>query len=105
MNDLDRRVYELMGVGKAQAKSSKWFYESIGVSRRDLCQSVYNLRNLGVPIGADRSRGGGYYIMIEEEDKKRAIAQMKSQAFEMLKTARRMEDSLIDGCKQLELGS
>lgn len=105
MNSLDQKVYDLMGLGSKQAKNSKWFNQAIGISRRDLCQSVYNLRNLGIPIGADRSRGGGYYIMVEEEDKRRTIAQMKSQAYEMLKTAGRMEDSLIDGCEQLELGS
>lgn len=101
-SDTETRILNALGVGISQAKSSKWFKNNLGISRRVLCAAIESLRLKGIAIGADRSAKGGYYLMESDDEKMATINQYDSQIKKMLVIRNQLSKTLV-GATQINL--
>ena len=84
-------------VGKENAISRKKLLKKIpGLNDRQMRIAIYQLRNDGCLICSRGGRGGGYWMAENIDDVQLFInTELRSRAYDMLKTAQRMEHSAI----------
>ena len=84
-------------IGNDNAISRKKLLKKIpGLSDRQMRIAIYQLRNDGVLICSRGGHGGGYWMAKDLDDVQSFInTELRSRAYDMLKTAQRMEHSAI----------
>ena len=84
-------------VGNDNAISRKKLLNQIsGLNDRQLRIAIYQLRNDGCLICSRGGQGGGYWMAENLDDVQAFInTELRSRAYDMLKTAQRMEHSAI----------
>ena len=80
-------IYEMLGEGRQNARSSRELAEVLGIDRRGVSILVERERRAGKPICATTvSRMPGYFIPANREDMERYCRQLKHRAGEIFKT-------------------
>lgn len=72
-----------------------------GLADRALRREIEALRKAGHPICSSSHKGG--YWLGDDTDKKRLVAEYRSRAYSMMKTASAIESGAIDGQERWEL--
>ena len=88
-------IYELLDIGKENAKSSKELIDTLNFDNaRELRKQVARERLNGYLILSNRSSGGGYYKPSNDLEIKEFITTLENEAYSVLKIAHKARKQL-----------
>lgn len=99
----EQRVASVLGrhKGRAQAIARRRLEQVLGLDERQVKAAVEGLREQhDWPIGALRTQGGGYFLVVDEEDARVAFHGYWSQAVAMIRQAKRFAKLLPDSARE-----
>lgn len=66
LNKQEKRVYDLLPIGKENAKPSSYFTEKLGISKRALTSNIKKMKLKSLDVGS--TRDDGYYRFKDIEE-------------------------------------
>ena len=81
-------IYELLSVGKENARTGRELATALGCDIRDITAQVERERRAGQPICASMKEPAGYFLPASAEDLERYCNMLHKRAGELYKTRR-----------------
>lgn len=98
----EKRVIEVLGTGKNQARNVSDLSKLIGIDRRSFDDIVFRLTLKGAPIVGNRTgENKGVYIAENEDEKRAGLQALASQIKNMTKRAQAVEASDLKTWKDI----